>query len=326
MLSSESTNKIMIALFFRERPTPTQKECDEFVHKITQSTPDLDLLQGGSSYTVLAGDSYIVHFRKPTGRLDRELLRQARETYGEYVPEFVEEHKLGDLWVYKITRMHGVPVYTIRVNLSGEIDESPLCRTVRDFARFCAAGWKTRPANLPPPRETLQDEYLTALEKISRLLPDRFQAGVRLAQDAVPRLFDGDWPMVINNGNLMRPNMLVRDASSGALAGLVAWSTAEVSPWGMMVPAIETILGHTNYEGTWTRIDGYDRLRRLFHDELDRELGWRAPDSRLDGVYVLGLLLQKTPHSLGSCWQALEGVLPDGHLAVSFLTSALLDY
>ncbi|KAM3506093.1 hypothetical protein MY11210_007692 [Beauveria gryllotalpidicola] len=324
-MSSASTNRIMIDLFFRERPTPTQKDCDEFARALTQCEPDLALLQGANSYTVRAGHSYIVQFRKPSGRLDLALLRLAREVYGAHVPEFVEVHRFGDLWVYKITRMQGIPVYTMRTNPTGDVRKSPFCRTVQDYARFCAASWKHRPTNPPRARPTLQTEYLAALEKLSHALPDRFGADVERAREAVWRVFGGDWPMVINNPQVTRPNVHVADDESGTLLGLVAWSTAEVGPWGMMVPGIETLLGHMSYGGTWTRVDGYAVLRRLFYDELSRELGG-LEDERLDGVYALGLLLQKTPHSLGSCWKTLgEGVLSNDHPAVMFLQSALLD-
>ncbi|KAM3448438.1 hypothetical protein MY3296_007793 [Beauveria thailandica] len=325
MLSSASTNRIMIDLFFRERPIPTRKDCDEFARALTQCEPDLALLQGANSYTVRAGHSYIVQFRKPSRRLDLALLRLAREVYGAHVPEFVEVHRFGDLWVYKITRMQGIPVYTMRTNPTGDVCKSPFCRTVQDYARFCAASWKHRPANPPRARATLQIEYLAALEKLSHALPDRFGADVERAREAVWRLFGGDWPMVVNNPQVTRSNVHVADDESGTLLGLVAWSTAEIGPWGMMVPGIETLLGHMSYGGTWTRVDGYAALRRLFYDELGRELGG-LEDERLDGVYALGLLLQKTPHSLGSCWETLgEGVLSNDHPAVTFLQSALLD-
>ncbi|KAK8145129.1 hypothetical protein G3M48_004866 [Beauveria asiatica] len=325
MLSSASTNRIMIDLFFRERPMPTRKDCDEFARALTQCEPDLALLQGANSYTVRAGHSYIVQFRKPSRRLDLALLRLAREVYGAHVPEFVEVHRFGDLWVYKITRMQGIPVYTMRTNPTGDVCKSPFCRTVQDYARFCAASWKHRPTNPPRARATLQIEYLAALEKLSHALPDRFGADVERAREAVWRLFGGDWPMVVNNPQVTRSNVHVADNESGTLLGLVAWSTAEVGPWGMMVPGIETLLGHMSYGGTWTRVDGYAALRRLFYDELGRELGG-LEDERLDGVYALGLLLQKTPHSLGSCWETLgEGVLSNDHPAVTFLQSALLD-
>ncbi|KAM0668359.1 hypothetical protein ACQRIU_001921 [Beauveria bassiana] len=284
MLSSASTTRIMIDLFFRERPMPSQKDCDEFARALTQCEPDLALMQGANSYTVRAGHSYIVQFRKPSRRLDLALLRLAREVYGSHVPEFVEVH------------------------------------------RFCAASWKHRPSSPPRARATLQIEYLAALEKLSHALPDRFGADVERAREAVWRLFGGDWPMVVNNPQVTRSNVHVADDESGALLGLVAWGTAEVEPWGMMVPGIETLLGHMSYGGTWTRVDGYAALRRLFYDELGRELGG-LEDERLDGVYALGLLLQKTPHSLGSCWETLEeGVLSDHHPAVTFLQSALLDW
>ncbi|KAM3551572.1 hypothetical protein MY1884_007659 [Beauveria asiatica] len=325
MLSSASTNRIMIDLFFRERPMPTRKDCDEFARALTQCEPDLALLQGANSYTVRAGHSYIVQFRKPSRRLDLALLRLAGEVYGAHVPEFVEMHRFGDLWVYKITRMQGIPVYTMRTNPTGDVCKSPFCRTVQDYARFCAASWKHRPTNPPRARATLQIEYLAALEKLSHALPDRFGADVERAREAVWRLFGGDWPMVVNNPQVTRSNVHVADDESGTLLGLVAWSTAEVGPWGMMVPGIETLLGHMSYGGTWTRVDGYAALRRLFYDELGRELGG-LEDERLDGVYALGLLLQKTPHSLGSCWETLgEGVLSNDHPAVTFLQSALLD-
>ncbi|OAA37914.1 hypothetical protein BBO_07294 [Beauveria brongniartii RCEF 3172] len=351
MLSSASTNRIMIDLFFRERPIPTRKDCDEFARALTQCEPDLALLQGANSYTVRAGHSYIVQFRKPSRRLDLTLLRLAREVYGAHVPEFVEVHRFGDLWVYKITRMQGIPVYTMRTNPTGDVGKSPFCRTIQDYARlvtfpvqsrtldtmkqialqcllfprFCAASWKHRPSNPPRARATLQTEYLAALERLSHALPDRFGADVERAREAVWQLFGGDWPMVINNPQVTRSNVHVADDESGTLLGLVAWSTAEVGPWGMMVPGIETLLGHMSYGGTWTRVDGYAALRRLFYDELGRELG-ELEGERLDGVYALGLLLQKTPHSLGSCWETLgEGVLSNDHPAVTFLQSALLD-
>ncbi|EJP64900.1 uncharacterized protein BBA_06075 [Beauveria bassiana ARSEF 2860] len=326
MLSSASTNRIMIDLFFRERPMPSQKDCDEFARALTQCEPDLALMQGANSYTVRAGHSYIVQFRKPSRRLDLALLRLAREVYGAHVPEFVEVHRFGNLWVYKITQMQGIPVYTLRTNPTGDVCKSPFCRTVQDYARFCAASWKHRPSSPPRARATLQIEYLAALEKLSHALPDRFGADVERAREAVWRLFGGDWPMVVNNPQVTRSNVHVADDESGALLGLVAWGTAEVGPWGMMVPGIETLLGHMSYGGTWTRVDGYATLRRLFYDELGRELGG-LEDERLDGVYALGLLLQKTPHSLGSCWETLEeGVLSDDHPAVTFLQSALLDW
>ncbi|KAM3464497.1 hypothetical protein MY5147_008625 [Beauveria neobassiana] len=326
MLSSASTNRIIIDLFFREQPMPSQKDCDEFARALTQCEPDLALMQGANSYTVRAGHSYIVQFRKPSRWLDLALLRLAREVYGAHVPEFVEVHRFGNLWVYKITQMQGVPVYTLRTNPTGDVCKSPFCRTVQDYARFCAASWKHRPSSPPRARATLQIEYLAALEKLSHALPDRFGADVERAREAVWRLFGGDWPMVINNPQVTRSNVRVADDESGALLGLVAWGTAEVGPWGMMVPGIETLLGHMSYGGTWTRVDGYAALRRLFYDELGRELGG-LEDERLDGVYALGLLLQKTPHSLGSCWETLEeGVLSDDHPAVTFLQSALLDW
>lgn len=85
---------------------------------------------------MLVGASYVVHFRKVSARLDRNVLRQARETYGTKLPVIVEEYMLGNLWEYKITRMQGIPVHALRTNLTGRIDGSPCYRTVRDFARL----------------------------------------------------------------------------------------------------------------------------------------------------------------------------------------------
>lgn len=78
----------------------------------------------------------MVHFRKVSARLDRNLLRQARETYETKVPVIVEGYMLGNLWAYRITRMKGTPVHALRTNLTGRIDGSPYYRTVRYFARL----------------------------------------------------------------------------------------------------------------------------------------------------------------------------------------------
>jgi hypothetical protein len=50
-----------ISSFFSANGRPTQQECDEFAGHITGGAAVPTLVQGGSSYTVIAGD-YAVQF------------------------------------------------------------------------------------------------------------------------------------------------------------------------------------------------------------------------------------------------------------------------
>jgi hypothetical protein len=94
-------------------------------------------VQGVSSYTVAAGMNQppkVVQFRDSA--LNLELLSQARQTYGGFVPNCEAHDKLADVYIYEMDFVPGVSFSQVRRQLLAPGMENRLLRTVQDFARF----------------------------------------------------------------------------------------------------------------------------------------------------------------------------------------------
>lgn len=103
-----------------------------------------------------------------------------------------------------------------------------------------------------PDRGELFQTYLSRLQQLRDGLPDRFHALLDTLMTHLPRLFDQTWPLVPNHTDLLENNIHV-DSGTGDIMGICDWRDAEVSPFGMSLGGLETMLGvRAMNENGWT--------------------------------------------------------------------------
>lgn len=130
-----SLSNYQISQFFTKNAPLTQQQCNKEAERITTcATANPSAVQGGTSYTVLAGD-YVVQFRGTASNLNFELLRYAEAAYPEFVPHHRYAGKLGELEVYLMDKVGGISMYLARENLYCNSFQL-LHQTLRDYARF----------------------------------------------------------------------------------------------------------------------------------------------------------------------------------------------
>jgi len=80
----------------------------------------------------------------------------------------------------------------------------------------------------------------------------------------LPNIFDQDWPPVPNHTDLLENNIHV-DPATGSITGICDWRDAEVSPFGMSLGGLETMLGvRTMNEDGWSYFPNQKELRTQF--------------------------------------------------------------
>ncbi|KAK0723391.1 hypothetical protein B0T26DRAFT_644313 [Lasiosphaeria miniovina] len=284
-----------ISNFFQANGPTTQAECDDRAQSMTGQPATPTRLQGGSSYTVLAGNQ-VVQFRAPSAALDLDFLGHVHTAYAGFMPLPSDEGRLGELCVYSMQDVGGVSMYLARDSLYAD-GCSLLRRTLADFARFFASAWHQTPAALPQPdRAALQSTYLAQLQQLKAGLPPRFGS---VLQHLTPRVKDitaNNWPLVPNHGDLLENNIHV-DARTGALTGVCDWADTQIGPFGMSVGEIENLLGIPKAANKQTARNehayhaNHGELRALFYDELHRAIGGASPHDRerIEDARLLGL-------------------------------------
>lgn len=178
---------------------------------------------------------------------------------------------------------------------------------------------KNKPAALPPPRAGLLDEYTTMLDRMLVLLPQRYHRVVRWTRGNLGGLFDGKWPMVVNNLCLHPANIAV-DEWTGHMLGPISWSKAEVSPFGMSLGGVYVLLGFVQEE-KWKRVQHHDELLNLFFDVLLKEMGG-TPGPAFETVMTLAVLLERTA-SIGELWRHRSKAFTYRDPELKFLDSSL---
>src|SRR6266699_6768137 len=99
-----------IRVFFSASGRPTQRQCDELVTVITGERPTPTRVQGGSSYTVIAGE-YVVQFRAENAALDLEFLGHVEKAYDGFMPWHSDSGILKNVHVYTMGKVGGVSMY-----------------------------------------------------------------------------------------------------------------------------------------------------------------------------------------------------------------------
>jgi hypothetical protein len=101
---------------------------------ITGEHPTPTPVQGGSSYTGIAGE-YVVQFRAENAALDLEFLGHVEKAYYGFMPWHSDSGTLENVHVYTMAKVGGVSMYLARARLY-ENECYLLRRTLTEFARY----------------------------------------------------------------------------------------------------------------------------------------------------------------------------------------------
>jgi hypothetical protein len=94
--------------------------------------------------------------------------------------------------------------------------------------------------------------------------------------------------MVPNHIDLLENNIHV-DLSTGRIMGICDWRDTEISPFGMSLGSLETMLGIARTKG-WCYLTNHKTLRDLFWDEFYKAMGTEA-DNRIEVARLVGIFL-----------------------------------
>jgi hypothetical protein len=154
---------------------------------------------------------------------------------------------------------------------------------------FFASAWHATPPDTPfPSRTRLLGQYSTQLAQLAEGLPARFRPTLDSLMKKLPGLFAVDWPMVPNHTDLLENNIHV-DTNSGALMGICDWRDAEVSPFGMSISGLDTMLGISTLTG-FRYHSIHEDLRASFWAAFGRVVG-HVDYERIDTARLIGIFM-----------------------------------
>ncbi|KAK1989134.1 hypothetical protein LZ30DRAFT_744584 [Colletotrichum cereale] len=285
-------SQYQIRRFFQENDSVTQQQCNAKARQITGQSVTTTACQGGSSYTVEGGE-VVVQFRVPSSNLDMDLLQSIEKAYCGFTPRHEYQGKLGQVSVYTMNNMGGACMYLARTELQSD-NYSLLRFTIDDYARFFASAYHNTPVEMTRPDPTqLFDKYLSQLQQLRKGLPERFHSTL---DEIIPRLrdlFTEGWPLVPNHTDLLENNIHV-DKATGGIVGICDWRDAEVSPFGMSLGGLETMLGTlTTTEDFWRYHPNHQELRDHFWSRFYCYLGGASDEQkrRIEAARLIGLFL-----------------------------------
>ncbi|KAK7686443.1 hypothetical protein QCA50_010667 [Cerrena zonata] len=310
-----------ISDFFSRNPGTMRQECDGEAERITGVSVHPTPVQGGGSYTVIGG-TLVVQFRSGEDALDLQFLGYIEQAYAGFVPERRSNGTLGKLHVYTMNDMGGISMYLARERLFRD-DCHLLRQTLQDYARFFASAWHNTPAQMTcPSRESLSADYSSQLSQFSQGLPSRFRPTLEYLISRLPSLFADDWPLVPNHTDLLENNIHV-DPDTGRITGICDWKDAEISPFGMSLGGLETMLGIWQWEDGWWYHANYQDLRVVFWTAFWSAMGSVSEEQkeRVEVARLVSLFLaygfewdkdgNKVPASEGPGLKHLDAVVLD---------------
>ncbi|KAH7021350.1 uncharacterized protein B0I36DRAFT_367765 [Microdochium trichocladiopsis] len=286
-------SQMQIGVFFQRNAPVSQTQCNDKARDMTGKLVTPTACQGGNSYTVDAGQ-VIVQFRAPDSPLDMMLMKSIEQAY----PGFTPQHKHHDLFyhlhVYTMNNIGGVSMYLVR-DLLYKNNYALLQNTIDNYARFFASAFHHTPESMSgPDRGQLLQQYSSQLQRLRKGLPQRFHATLDTLIPQLPTVFDADWPLVPNHTDLLENNIHV-DPTTGKIAGICDWGDAEVSPFGMSLGGLETMLGiRTMNEHGWSYFPKHAELREQFWAVFYHCLGGAVSEAlkqRVEVARLTGLFL-----------------------------------
>ncbi|KAG9218292.1 hypothetical protein CCMSSC00406_0009896 [Pleurotus cornucopiae] len=287
-----------ISQFFTKNAPVTQRQCDQEAERITGASATPSTVQD----------------------LNLELLGYAEAAYPGFVPHHQHAGKLEDLDVYLMNKIGGISMYLAREELYRN-DFQLLHQTLQDYARFFASAWHSTPTNMPPPdRAVLLADYSSQLTHFAAGLPSRFRQTLDSLIARLPGLFAKDWPMVPNHIDLLENNLHV-DPGTGRLVGVCDWRDVEISPFGMSLCGLETMLGMDRMGRGWCYHANHEALRGVFWGAFNQAMGDPRIDDRVEVARLAGIFL-------ANGWEYNEAdekvVVGEGSYGFMYLDAAVL--
>ncbi|KAL7923098.1 hypothetical protein ACQKWADRAFT_320418 [Trichoderma austrokoningii] len=292
--SLEDLTKMLINHFFKENTGVTQAECDEWAAKAVGGPVRASPFQFSYvSYNVEAvdGAAKVLQFRAPMSSLDVGIAKAAEAAYGHrFVLCHHDAGTFRGLHAYTMNDLGGECLYLARDQLRAD-DGRLLRNTLEDFAQFVAAPWH----NSPSP-------YQADLNRLRQGLPERFHEMLDRLLQALPTLFDDDWPM------------------TGRITGIYDWNDATVSPFGTSSKGIETLLGEQTMTGfLW--VSNSAELHRWFWRAFAAAIGSDELLERVEVARLVGIFFD-----FGREWVDKENWQPveEGSVALRRLEAVTL--
>ncbi|KAF7796333.1 hypothetical protein EIP86_007510 [Pleurotus ostreatoroseus] len=273
LTAREHSELVKISMFFERNASATQEECNLKAEQLTGQSVYPTLMQGASSYTVISSDEIcVVQFRAGDSALDLKFLECIEQAYNGYTARHSSVGNLGELHVYTMGNVGGVPMYLARDQLN-QNNFRLLTQTVEDFARFFASAWNNTPSHMACPSHiSLLSEYSSKLSQLQAGLPERFRSTLDHLISMLPRLLAENWPLVPNHTDLLENNIHV-SKETGRLAGICDWKDAVIGPFGMSLGWLETMLGKRTMSWGWRYHPNQQELRDLFWKTLYEAIG-----------------------------------------------------
>lgn len=145
---------------------------------------------------------------------------------------------------------------------------------------------------LLPKRETLLEDYSSQLRQLYDGLPTRFRSTLDHLITRLPDLFAEDWPLVPNHIDLLENNIHV-NRSTGQIMGICDWKDSEISPFGMSLGGLETMLGIWKMKEGWCYHANQQALRAHFWGAFYNSMGYTSEKqkeliniARLVGIFL----------------------------------------
>lgn len=144
----------------------------------------------------------------------------------------------------------------------------------------------------PDPNQ-LFHKYLTQLQQLREGLPERFHSMLDEIIPQLPDLFTDGWPLVPNHTDLLENNIHVNKAT-GRIEGICDWRETEISPFGMSLGGLETMLETLiTSRDLWRYHPNHQELRDHFWTQFYYYLGGasNAQKRRIEAARLIGLFL-----------------------------------
>ncbi|XP_044718707.1 phosphotransferase enzyme family domain-containing protein [Hirsutella rhossiliensis] len=221
------------------------------------------------------------------------LMKSVEQAYRGFTPQHEDHGSFGNLHVYTMNNIGGISMYLARTFLQKN-NYKLLRNTIDSYARFFASAYHNTPGPMGrPDRGLLLQSYTWQLQRLREGLPERFYATLDTLIPQLPSIFDQDWPLVPNHTDLLENNIHV-DPGTGAIVGICDWRDAEISPFGMSLGGLETMLGvRTMNEHGWSYFPNHNELREHFWTTFYQNLGAtsEAQQQRIEVARLTGLFL-----------------------------------
>jgi Phosphotransferase enzyme family len=173
-----------------------------------------------------------------------------------------------------------------------------------------------------PSRASLCDEYSSKLSQLRQGLPVRFGPTLDNLISKLPDLFKDNWPLVPNHIDLLENNIHV-STETGRMTGICDWKDTVISPFGMSLGGLETMLGVPTIKESLRYHANQQELRDLFWESFYQAMGEVSEEQKelIEVARLVGLFLDN-----GFEWNDAGIKVPasEGYMSLRYLEAVTL--